>query len=356
MAATKAMTPDNLHVNDDHGHDFLGANHDVHARKTWMVVAVTTVMMVAEIVIGLISGSMALLADGFHMATHAGAMLITAGAYVLARRHNANPKFSFGAGKFGDLAAFTSAVILAITAVFVAVESIRRLVHPGSIGFNQALPVAAVGLAVNLVCAWLLRDNHDHHGHSHAPAKPDHGHEHGHDHDHDHAHGHAHEHAHGHAHEHAPAKAAKAHDDLNFRAAYIHVAADAAVSVLAILGLLAARQLGWTWLDPVVGLIGSLVIANWAWGLLRQAGGVLLDMTPSDDLARSVITFIEDQGDEVCDLHIWRVGPGACAITVAIAAPEGRPLEPYKKKLMAMPSVRHVTVELRSSSEPSGER
>jgi cation diffusion facilitator family transporter len=340
MAATKAMTPDNLRVNDDHGHDFLGANHDVHARKTWMVVAVTTVMMVAEIVIGLLSGSMALLADGFHMATHAGAMLITAGAYVLARRHNANPKFSFGAGKFGDLAAFTSAVILAITAVFVAAESVQRLIHPGPIAFNQALPVATVGLLVNLVCAWLLRDNHDHHGHSHAPAKHDHGH--------DHAHHHDHDHGHDHAHDHAPAKA---HDDLNFRAAYIHVAADAAVSVLAILGLLAARQLGWTWLDPVVGLIGSLVIANWAWGLLRQAGSVLLDMTPSDDLARSVIACIEDQGDEVCDLHIWRVGPGACAITVAIAAPKSRSLEPYKKKLMAMPSVRHVTVELRSSSE-----
>jgi cation diffusion facilitator family transporter len=339
MAANKTT---DLHVNEAHGHDFLGANHDTHARKTWMVVAVTTVMMVAEIVIGLTSGSMALLADGFHMATHAGAMLITAGAYVLARRHNANPRFSFGAGKFGDLAAFTSAVILAITAVFVAVESVQRLIRPGPIAFDQALPVAVVGLAVNLVCAWLLRDNHDHHGHGHgvhtAPAA----------HAHDHDHGHSHAHDHGHHHDHEPVKGtSKAHDDLNFRSAYIHVAADAAVSVLAIIGLLAARQLGWTWLDPVVGVIGSLVIGNWAWSLLRQAGAVLLDMTPSDALARSVIACIEEQGDEVCDLHIWRVGPGACALTVAIAAPASRALEPYKEKLMALPSVRHVTVEMR---------
>ena len=239
-----------------HEHVFLGPQHDRNARKTWSVIGICTAMMAAEIIGGAIFGSMALVADGLHMSTHAGALLIAALAYSFARRHARDPRFSFGTGKLGDLAAFTSAVVLAMIALLIAYESVQRLLHPVHIAFGEAIPIAAVGLGVNLLSAWLLHDDgHHHQGHEHA--HDDH-------HDHERGHGHEHEHEHGdHHHGH--------HHDLNLRAAYVHVLADAAVSVLAIVGLTAGRFLGWVWMDAVMGLVGSAVIANWSWGLIRPS-------------------------------------------------------------------------------------
>jgi len=305
-----------------HVHDFLGANHDRNARKSWIVMIFTAVMMVVEIAVGVVSHSMALLADGLHMATHAGAMLITVAAYWLARRHNDNPRFSFGAGKFGDLAAFTSAIVLAGTAIIIAWESVGRLISPEPIQFGQALPVAILGLVVNLVSAWFLRDDHSHH----------HGHDHHHDHDDD-------DHDHDHHDEHG-------HHDLNLRAAYLHVAADAAVSVLAIIGLLAAQKLGWTWMDPVVGVVGSIVITRWAWSLMKQAGAVLLDMTPDDRICHTIKDRLETDGDHVTDLHVWRVGPGAHAAMVSVVTESTTTALAYKDRLRGLSALRHVSIEV----------
>jgi cation diffusion facilitator family transporter len=232
------------HSIDDwrHEHVFLGADHARNERRSWSVVAVCGAMMAAEIVGGWITGSMALVADGLHMSTHAGALVIAAGAYAYARRHARDERFAFGTGKLGELAAFSSAIVLAMIALLIGYESIERLFHPIGIAFGEAIPIAALGLCVNLLSAWLLRDDPDGHGHHH---------HHAHDDDHPHHHG---------------------HDDLNLRAAYIHVLADAAVSVLALVGLTAGLLLGWVWMDAVMGIVGALVIANWSWALLRAAG------------------------------------------------------------------------------------
>ena len=229
-----------------HDHVFLGARHARNERRTWFVVALTAVMMAGEIVAGILFGSMALLADGWHMATHAAALGIAALAYLFARRQARNSRFTFGTGKFGDLAAFASAVILGIVAIQIAFESVERLVNPVTIAYREAIAVAVLGLIVNLVSAFLLREEHDGHHHGH---------------------GHAHDHGHGHH-----------HRDNNLRAAYVHVLADAATSVLAIAALVAAMALQWAWADPVVGIVGAAVIASWAVGLLRSSGSVLLDV------------------------------------------------------------------------------
>jgi cation diffusion facilitator family transporter len=333
-----------------HDHVFLGAQHDRNARKTWSVIALCTAMMAAEIIGGAIFGSMALVADGLHMSTHAGALLIAALAYTFARRHAHNPRFSFGTGKLGDLAAFTSAVVLAMIALLIAYESIQRLLHPVHIAFGQAIPVAALGLGVNLLSAWLLHDDshHHHHGHDHDHGHHDHAHEHDHhhdddhhhhhehDHDHDHDHDHGHDHSHGHGH----------HHDLNLRAAYVHVLADAAVSVLAIVGLTAGRFLGWVWMDPVMGLVGSAVIANWSWGLVRAAGAVLLDMHPQDHLATEIAERLEVGGDRITDLHIWRVGPGHRSVMVSLISDSPDAPSAYKRKLVGLAGLSHVTIEV----------
>src|SRR3954447_25251400 len=223
-----------------HDHVFLGSEHARNERRTWFVVALTAVMMVGEITAGWFFGSMALLADGWHMATHAAALGIAGAAYLFARQHVRNSRFAFGTGKFGDLAGFSSAIILGLIAVQIAFESAERLVRPVPIAYGEAISVAVLGLAVNLVSAWLLRDEH---------------HDHRHDRDHSHHH----------------------HRDNNLRAAYIHVLADAATSILAIPALVAAMVAQWAWADPAVGVIGSAVIASWAWGLMRASGAVLLD-------------------------------------------------------------------------------
>lgn len=319
-----------------HEHVFLGADHDKNERKTWIVIWICGAMMVLEIGGGALFHSMALIADGLHMSTHAGALVIAALAYTYARRHARDRRFTFGTGKLGDLAAFTSAIVLAMIAALIGYESIQRLIHPLAISFNQAIPVAVLGLGVNLLSAWLLKDDHDHlPGHDHHHHR-EHVHE-GHDHDHDHD-----PHHRDHHHDHAR--------DLNLRAAYVHVMADAAVSVLAIVGLLAGRQLGWVWMDPVMGIVGACVIANWSWGLIRAAGGVLLDMQPDRGLTDQIEHRLNVGGDQITDLHVWRVGPGHHAAVVAIASSQPRKPDAYRDRLSGLRGLSHVTIEVQAAS------
>ncbi|TCR02599.1 CDF family Co(II)/Ni(II) efflux transporter DmeF [Neorhizobium sp. JUb45] len=323
----------------EHEHVFLGRDHDRNERRVWAVIALTTAMMVAEIIAGTIYGSMALLADGWHMSTHAGAMLIAAVAYLVARKQARNRDFTFGTGKLGDLAGFASAIVLGLIALLIAWESVLRLANPVAIDFSQAILVATLGLGVNLVSAWLLKDDHAHHGHHHGDA-------HLHDHDHDHDHAHDHHHDHGHAHQHH-GHVAHAGKDNNLRAAYLHVLADALTSVLAIVALALGNLYGWTWLDPIMGVVGGLVIARWSWGLVRVTSGVLLDALPqAKAMSKEIRTRMENEGDRVTDLHIWQVGPGHHAAIIAISAENPRAPAFYKEKLKAMEGLSHVTVEV----------
>jgi len=302
----------------EHQHVFLGANQERNERRVWLVIVLTATMMVVEITAGHWFGSMALIADGWHMSTHAAAMLIAVLAYRYARRNANNRAFTFGTGKVGDLAGFTSAVILALIAILIGWESFQRLVEPVPISFNQAIMVAVIGLIVNLLSAWLLRDDHHHHhGHSH----------HHHDHGHDHHHGHA--------------------QDNNLRAAYLHVLADALTSVLAIVALLLGRAYGWFWADPVMGIIGAIVIARWSWGLIKDSGGVLLDRVPQGGhIASKVREAIETGPDKITDLHIWQIGPGHFSVITSIASPTPKTVAEYKALLCQIDQVSHVTVEM----------
>ena len=405
-----------------HSHVFLGDRHEANERKTWGVIILCGVMMLIEIVGGALFNSLALIADGLHMSTHAGAMLIAALAYTYARRHATDHRFVFGTGKLGDLAGFTSAIVLAVIALFIGYEAIERFISPVSISFNEAIPIAVVGLLVNIVSAWLLSG--DHHGHSHgghshggsggadrhgprgadhgarghggpghggpghgeaqytvapadthtkvfapraALAQGDHGHAHGHsDHthdgdtavhsDHDHAHGGA-PCAHGadgeglaaHAHhgsEHAGTPAQATLRDNSIRSAYIHVLADAFVSVLAITGLILAKLYGWLWMDPLAGIIGAVVIANWSVTLVRDTAGVLLDVCPDEVTRERVRRTIETDGDQVVDLHLWRLGPGHLAAVVAIATARPRDASFYRARLESFACLSHITVEV----------
>ena len=304
-----------------HDHVFLGAGHADNERRTWFVVALTIAMMIGEIVAGSLFGSMALLADGWHMATHACALGIAAIAYLFARQHARDSRFSFGTGKFGELAAFSSAIILGLIAVQIAYESAIRLVHPVPIVYSEAIAVAVIGLAVNLVSAFLLRDSHDHHGH-----------------DHGHAHAHDHAHAHGHAEHH--------HHDNNLRAAYVHVLADAATSVLAIAALVIGMYSHWSWTDPAVGIIGSLVIASWAFGLIRASGAVLLDVSVDQDLEGVIRDRLQTRGDRVTDLHLWQVGPGHRAAVISVISDDPLPPSTYKRRLGGLQGLCHITIEV----------
>jgi cation diffusion facilitator family transporter len=296
-----------------HEHVFLGAAHDRNERRTWLVVGLTAAMMVVEIVGGSIFGSMALLADGWHMSTHAGALAIAAYAYRFARNHARDPRFAFGTGKLGDLAGFTSAIVLALIAMAIGYESVVRLFQPVSIHYDEAIAIAVVGLGVNLVSAWLLGGEH-HHDHD--------------EHDHDH-----------HDHDHH-------HHDHNLRAAYWHVLADALTSVLAIVGLLAARFYGWTFLDPLIGVVGAVVIARWSWGLIRDSGAVLLDAAPNRALDEAIRSKLEVGHDRIADLHVWRLGPGHNAAIVSLVADDPEPVEHYKERLDGIAGLSHVTVEV----------
>ena len=321
-----------------HPHVFLGTKHDRHERRTWFVVALTAAMMVAEITGGTLFGSMAVVADGWHMSTHAGALTIAALAYRFARRHARDPRFSFGTGKVGELAAFCSAVILAMIAVAIGYEAVTRLFAPVAIDFAQATWLAAVGLGVNLASAWLLFDK-DHHHAYHAPADDHHD-----DHDHhDHAHEHGHEHAHGHHQHHA--------HDSNIRAAYVHVLADAMTSVLAIVGLLAGRFYGWVFMDPLMALIGVGVILSWSFGLMRTSGTVLLDMVPDRHLAGAIRKRLEIDGDRVSDLHLWRLGPGHSGLIAAVVSDRPQAPSAYKQRLDGIAGLSHVTVEVHACED-----
>jgi cation diffusion facilitator family transporter len=288
-------------------------------------------MMIAEIVGGLLFGSIALVADGMHMSTHAGALLLAALAYSYARRHAEDARFTFGTGKLGDLAGFTSAIILAMIAVLIGYESIVRLFAPVPIHFAEAIPVACLGLAVNLASALLLHgDDGHHHGHGHD----------GHD-GHDDHHGHGQGQGHGHG---------AAHRDNNMRAAVVHVVADAAVSVLVIVGLLLARAFGWLWMDPLAGIVGACVIASWSYGLIRDTGAILLDMTPDRPMAERLRQVIEGEGDEIADLHLWRLGPGHIGAILSIVTRQARGPGYYRARLAAFPSLSHLTIEVRQQT------
>lgn len=311
------------HSIDDfrHPHVFLGDEHERNERKTWAVIAICAAMMVAEIVGGLWFGSVALIADGLHMSTHAGALLIAALAYTYSRRYVNDERLTFGTGKFGDLAAFTSAIALAMIALLIGYESVDRFVTPVPIAFNQAIPIAVLGLGVNLLSALLLRDD-------------------------DHHHGHAHNHAHSHGH-------ALVHRDHNLRAAFVHVLADAAVSVLVIVGLGAGRFFGLIWMDPLMGLVATAVILSWSWTLIRSAGAILLDVCPDPALARKVAVRLEQGSDRVSDLHLWRLGPGHLAAVISIVTHDPRSPEQYKRRLSGLAGLSHVTIEVVTCPDPN---
>jgi len=398
-----------------HRHVFLGASHGQSERNVWAVIALTGAMMVVEIAGGAMFGSIALIADGFHMSTHAGALLLAALAYSLARRRADDPRFTFGTGKFGDLAGFASAVVLAMIAALIAYESVGRLFQPRPIDFAEAIPIAVLGLVVNAVSAWLLsRGGHDHHhghGDDHAdesrvveidgalyalsidedgapprwrvealdgaqPAdasialmRPD---------------GRRETYAlaardgallseaaipephefvaalrvgagvaeaafveldRGHAHD-------SVHRDNNLRAAVVHVMADAAVSILVIVGLTLARGLGWLWMDPLAGLVGAGVIVSWSIGLIRDAGAVLLDMNPDARLTAALRAAIERDGDALVDLHLWRLGPGHLGAILSIEAASDRDVADYRRAAMQVRRFSHLTIEVERKAVP----
>jgi cation diffusion facilitator family transporter len=303
-----------------HEHRF-GINGKGAERSTWRVIALTVTMMVVEIAAGTVFGSMALLADGWHMGTHAFALAITAFAYVYARRKACDPGFSFGTGKVGVLGGYTSAVVLAIVALLMAVEAVKRLISPNPIRFNEAIAVAILGLVVNLVSAVVL-----HGGHSHA--HPHDNHEHSGD---------------GHGH----------HEDHNLKAAYLHVVADAMTSLLAIAGLLAGKSLGWTWMDPMMGIVGSVVIARWAWGLLRDTSEILLDSGVDRQISAEVRAAIEGDADNrIADLHLWHLSSNDVAAIINVVTHYPRPPEYYRSLLSGICELAHVTIEV---NRPSGE-
>jgi cation diffusion facilitator family transporter len=295
---------------------WLGENHDRHARRTRWVVVITALMMVGEIAGGTWYGSMALVADGWHMATHAAALGVASLAYWYARHHAQNPRFSFGTGKVGELAGFGSAITLGIVALLIAWESLQRLLAPRPIEFLQAGGIAVLGLLVNLVSAWLLHDDHVH--------------EHDHDDDHDHNHNH------------------EAHQDTNLRAAYVHVLADAFTSVMAIVGLMAGRFLGWIWMDAAIGIVGAIVILWWSVGLVRTASRSLLDGHDDSQLENTVREHLRNSDSQlqIRDLHLWRLGPGHYGLLASLNSQ--RPLTPaeYKARLKDIEPLRHITIEV----------
>ena len=297
-----------------HSHRFT-IGDDQGLRKTKQVILLTLTMMIVEIAAGVQFGSMALLADGWHMGTHAAALGITALAYYYARRHADNPKYTFGTGKVGVLGGFTSAVILAGVALLMAVESFERLLSPRPIRFDEAIIVAVTGLIVNLVSAYILRDRR-----------------------------HAHDRTVGHHH----------HHDYNLKAAYLHVMADALTSVLAIIALITGKALGWIWMDPIMGVVGAAVIMRWSYGLLRDTGKILLDRDVSMETVATIYSTVEaDSDNRVSDLHIWRIGTNQLAAIISIVTHFPKPPDHYKKLLTPFKELAHITIEVNQcESEP----
>ncbi|MFZ9737116.1 MAG: CDF family Co(II)/Ni(II) efflux transporter DmeF [Prochlorotrichaceae cyanobacterium] len=305
-----------------HSHNFLVDQHQAE-KKTQLVMFLTAVTMLAEIAAGLSFGSMALLADGWHMATHVAAFGITVFAYRYARHHASDPRYTFGTGKVSVLGGFASAVALAVVAFIMAFESLGRLFQPHSIQFNEAIGIAVLGLVVNLVSAWLLQGEGDHHHHHHDS------------HPHD---SHSHD-----PHPHEP----ETHRDHNLQAAYIHVLADALTSVLAIVALFAGKFLGWLWLDAVMGLVGAGVITQWGYALIRETGAILLDGGIDKQIKLDILNTIEANTDNrVVDLHVWHLSPHHLSATVSLITPVPQAPEYYKQQLRQIPALTHIIVEV----------
>jgi cation diffusion facilitator family transporter len=301
-----------------HEHRFHTQNNAAE-RNTHRVIWLTLFMMIAEIIAGWRYGSMALLADGWHMGTHFFALSITAFAYYYSRKHAEDTSYSFGTGKVDVLGGFTSAVVLAAVAFLMAAESIQRIFSPEQIYFNNALLVAAIGLAVNLFSAYLLHaSGHDHH------------------------------------HDHGQSDCSGQHHDHNLKAAYMHVLADALTSVLAIIALFAGKYMGWVWLDPVMGIVGALVITRWAYGLMRDTSAILLDRNKENETSELIFSLIEaDSDNRISDLHLWRISANNLAAIVSVVTHRPRHPDHYKSLLSEIGSLRHVTVEVHPcTSEP----
>ncbi|MEJ2662200.1 MAG: CDF family Co(II)/Ni(II) efflux transporter DmeF [Desulfobacteraceae bacterium] len=297
-----------------HQHDF-GFIHQKGEQRTKQVLAITAVTMVVEIIAGSIFGSMALLADGWHMGTHAAAFAITIFAYQYSRKHAANRSFTFGTGKVSVLGGFASAIALAVVALFMGFESVHRFFEPPRIQFNQAIIVAFIGLVVNLVCAVLLQGRHDH----------------GHDHRHHDDHNHAHQH----------------HHDMNLRGAYLHVLADALTSVLAIAALTFGKFFGWYWLDPLMGIVGAVVITRWSYGLLQETSGILLDKNIDKEVIAAIQKKIEvEEDNRVADIHVWKLGPKDYGAILSLVTHYPKDPAHYKALLNDFDQLAHITVEV----------
>jgi cation diffusion facilitator family transporter len=284
---------------------YLGADHSRNERRTWIVAGVCVVMLVAQLAGGSLFHSMALTASGLHMAAHVAVLVTAAGAYWLARRWAGDRRFAFGTGKIGYLAGFANAVVLAFTAVEIGTESVQRLFTPEAVDYRSAILLAAAGLVVNLVCVWLLKPT------QHAAERHDH------------------------------------EGDLNLSAAHLHLSADAIISGLTIGGLLAGQRFGWSFADPLLGLAGALLVAQFAFSLIRRAGGALLDINPSPALTAEIRRRLESEGARVLDLHLWRLGPGHHAAIAVIAAEPPAPVESYRAWLANIPGLSHLTIEVR---------
>ena len=287
---------------------YLGADHRRNERRTWLVTAICAATLAALVAGGIATRSMALMASGLHMAAHVAALLVAAAAYALARRHAGNPAFSFGTGKLGYLAGFANAVVLAVTAVLIGVESVIRLLNPQAVHYEGALPIALGGLVVTLVCIWLLKPT------GVAAARND------------------------------------PQGDLNLSAAHLHLTADAAVSILALAAIAAGEFLGLGFADPLAGLLAAGLVAQFAWTLLKRAGAALLDINPSPELTAEVRRRLSDEGERVIDLHLWRLGPGHHAVIAVIAAAHPQPVATYRARLAGLSGLSHVTVEVRGEA------
>ena len=305
------MTP-NVETDLNHSHSFGQDHKRPGESRTIIVIVVTAVMMVVEIITGVLFGSMALLADGLHMASHAAALSINAFAYIYARRHAHDKRFSFGTGKVNALGGFSGAVLLAVFAVMMAVESVVRLFNPVAIAFNQAILVAIIGLVVNGLSMFILdQKGGAHHGHDHGDAGDHH------------------------------------HHDHNLRSAYLHVLADALTSFLAIFALLTAKYVGLIWMDPLMGIVGAIMVSRWSIGLLVGTSHVLLDRQAPVDVQQKVVDGIQKNGDNrVVDLHLWTVGPDIYAAIVSVVTEIPKPPEYYKRLIPSEFKFVHVTVEV----------
>jgi cation diffusion facilitator family transporter len=317
------------HARFEHDHSFLGEDHARNARRTMLVMVITALTMVVEIAAGWAFGSMALLADGFHMATHAGAIGVAAAAYRIASARSRDPRLAMGAGKIGDLAGFANAIVLGVIALLIAWESASRLYAPLPVAYAEASVVAVLGLVVNVVCAVLLGGHGHDHGDGHAHRRQDHD---LHHHDHGPATGHAHDH--------------------NLRGAYLHVIADALTSVLAIAALVAGWTLGWSWIDPAVGVLGAVMIASWSVTLARDTARTLIDAPPDAALETSIRERLETGDVRVCDLHLWRLGPGHLGAIVSLVTHEPAEPETYKRRLDGLDALSHVTIEVNRCPGP----